>query len=318
MIARLTPRQYAVTQESATEPAFHNEFWDNEEAGIYVDIVSGEPLFASTKKFDSGCGWPSFTVPLEPANVVEKGPQPRDGPDRGAVGPRGQPSRPCLQRRPRRRGGLRYCINSAALRFVPYDELEAEGYGEYRSSSTGDDTKGGGPMSETTETAILAGGCFWGMQDLIRKRPGVLSTRVGYTGGDVANATYRNHGNHAEAIEITFDPEQTSYREHPRVLLPDPRPDDPEPPGQRHRARATGRPSSPSTTNSGGWPRTPSPTSRRRDCGRARWSPRSTPAGPFWEAEPEHQDYLERYPNGYTCHFPRPGWVLPRRSDAVA
>jgi peptide-methionine (R)-S-oxide reductase len=132
-LARLTPTQRAVTQESATEPAFDNEFWDHKEAGVYVDVASGEPLFASTKKYDSGCGWPSFTVPLEPGNVVE-----REDLSYGMVrtevrsthgdshlghvfpdGPVGE-------------GGLRYCINSAALRFVPYEDLEAEGYGEYR------------------------------------------------------------------------------------------------------------------------------------------------------------------------------------------
>ena len=118
-VAQLTPRQYAVTQESATEPAFDNEFWDKKEAGIYVDIVSGEPLFASTKKFDSGCGWPSFTVPLEPANVVENvRPQPRDGPDRGPLEPRGQPPRPRLRGRPARRGrsALLHQLGRPALR----------------------------------------------------------------------------------------------------------------------------------------------------------------------------------------------------------
>ena len=129
-------------------------------------------------------------------------------------------------------------------------------------------------MSERTEKAILAGGCFWGMQDLIRKRPGVLSTRVGYTGGDVPNATYRNHGDHAEAIEITFDPEQTSYRDLLEFFFQIHDPTTLEPPGQRRRRRATARPSSTSTTRSAGSPRTRSPTSKHRGCGRARWSPR--------------------------------------------
>lgn len=133
-VAQLTPEQYEVTQLAATEPPFHNQYWDHEEAGIYVDIVSGEPLFASTKKFDSGCGWPSFTTPIDPKNVVER----QDlghGMIRtevrstygdshlGHVFPDG----------PVEEGGLRYCINSASLRFVPYDDLESEGYGEYRA-----------------------------------------------------------------------------------------------------------------------------------------------------------------------------------------
>ena len=167
-------------------------------------------------------------------------------------------------------------------------------------------------MTATTEKAILAGGCFWGMQDLIRQRPGVVSTRVGYTGGDVPNATYRNHGTHAEAIEIVFDPDadlatascwSSSSRSTTR------------PRGTARAttsAPATGRRSSTPTTSSSGSPRTPSPTSMPPGCGPARWSPRSTAAGPFWEAEPEHQDYLERYPE--RLHLP----LRPARLEAAA
>jgi peptide-methionine (R)-S-oxide reductase len=133
-LAQLTPNQYQVTQNAATEPPFRNEFWDHKEAGIYVDVVSGEPLFASTKKYDSGCGWPSFTAPLEPANIVENS-------DRSLgmlrVEVRSSHADSHLGHvfddGPRDQGGLRYCINSAALRFVPYDDLDAEGYGEYKS-----------------------------------------------------------------------------------------------------------------------------------------------------------------------------------------
>jgi peptide-methionine (R)-S-oxide reductase len=132
-IAELNDLQYAVTQEAATEPAFDNEYWDNHDAGIYVDVVSGEPLFASTKKFDSECGWPSFTMPLEPTNVVEKldvshgmiRTEVRSGHGDSHLGH-------VFDDGPLHAGGLRYCINSAALRFVPYDELETEGYGRYK------------------------------------------------------------------------------------------------------------------------------------------------------------------------------------------
>jgi peptide-methionine (R)-S-oxide reductase len=133
-VAQLTPEQYQVTQEAATEPPFRNEFWDHKEAGIYVDVVSGEPLFASTKKYDSGCGWPSFTAPLEPANVVENSDL-SFGWKRTEVRSTNADSHlgHVFDDGPKDQGGLRYCINSAALRFVPYDDLDKEGYGQYKS-----------------------------------------------------------------------------------------------------------------------------------------------------------------------------------------
>ena len=171
-------------------------------------------------------------------------------------------------------------------------------------------------MTDTTEKAILAGGCFWGLQDLLRRRPGVVSTRVGYTGGDVPDATYRHHGTHAEAIEIVFDPEQISYRDILEFFfqIHDPTTKDRQgydvgtsyrsaiyylDPGQERVARETIA----DVDASGLWP--------------GKVVTEVEPAGPFWEAEPEHQDYLQRYPNGYTCHFPRPGWKLPHRETAA-
>ena len=165
----------------------------------------------------------------------------------------------------------------------------------------------------TEQRAVLAGGCFWGMQDLIRKRPGVLRTRVGYTGGDVPNATYRNHGTHAEGIEIIFDPAIVTYRDLLELFfqIHDPTTlnrqgndvglsyrsaiyftDD----SQRQIAHETIA----DVEGSGLWP--------------GKVVTEVEPVGDFWEAEPEHQDYLERFPNGYTCHFPRANWVLPKRA----
>lgn len=167
----------------------------------------------------------------------------------------------------------------------------------------------------TTETATLAGGCFWGMQDLIRKMDGVLSTRVGYTGGDVENATYKNHGTHAEAIEVVYNPEKISYR---RLLefffqIHDPTTENRQgnDRGMSYRSaiyyaddaqKAVALDTIADVNASGLWP--------------DRVVTELAQVGAFWEAEPEHQDYLERIPNGYTCHFIRPDWVLPKRAAA--
>ncbi|MGW3811189.1 peptide-methionine (S)-S-oxide reductase MsrA [Micromonospora sp. NPDC005113] len=172
-------------------------------------------------------------------------------------------------------------------------------------------------MADTTEMAVLAGGCFWGMQDLIRKRPGVLATRVGYTGGDVPNATYYNHGSHAEAIEIAFDPAEVSYRDILEFFFQvhDPTTKDRQgnDVGVSYRSaifykddqqRQVAEDTIADVDASGLWP------------GKVVTEVR--PAGPFWEAEPEHQDYLERNPGGYTCHFVRPDWKLPRRGGNAA
>ena len=165
----------------------------------------------------------------------------------------------------------------------------------------------------TTETAVLAGGCFWGMQDLIRKMQGVISTRVGYSGGDVANATYRNHGSHAEAIEVVFDSAKISYRDLLEFFFqihdPSTRNRQGNDLGPSYRSaiyytsaaqQAAALDTIADVDASGLWPE-PVVTE-------------VAPLGPFWEAEPEHQDYLERKPDGYTCHFVRPNWKLPRRA----
>ena len=168
-----------------------------------------------------------------------------------------------------------------------------------------------------TERAILAGGCFWGAQDLLRKQPGIISSRVGYSGGDVPNATYRNHGTHAEAVEIVFDPDRISYRKLLEFFFQIHDPTTPDRQGNDRGSsyrsaiyftsdeqKAVAEDTIADVNASGLWP--------------GKVVTEVEPAGPFWEAEPEHQDYLERIPHGYTCHFVRPGWVLPHRSEAAA
>jgi peptide-methionine (S)-S-oxide reductase len=171
-------------------------------------------------------------------------------------------------------------------------------------------------MANSDERAVLAGGCFWGMQDLIRRMSGVVSTRVGYTGGDVPNATYRNHGNHAEAIEIIFDPAKISYRKLLEFFFqihdPTTRSRQGNDVGASYRSaifytndeqKRVALDTIADVEASGLWP--------------GKVTTEVAAAGPFWQAEPEHQDYLERYPNGYTCHYVRPNWVLPKRAAAA-
>ncbi|MFF9488928.1 peptide-methionine (S)-S-oxide reductase MsrA [Streptomyces sp. NPDC014676] len=170
-------------------------------------------------------------------------------------------------------------------------------------------------MTTNEEKALLAGGCFWGMQELIRTFPGVLTTRVGYSGGDVPNATYRDHGTHAESIEITYDPAVTDYRTILEYFFqihdPSTKNRQGNDIGTSYRSaifyfddeqKRVAEETIADVNASGLWPGTV--------------VTEVVPAGPFWEAEPEHQDYLQRYPDGYTCHFPRPGWRLPKRAEA--
>jgi peptide methionine sulfoxide reductase msrA/msrB len=322
--ARLTPEQYRVTQESGTEPPFRNAYWDNHEPGIYVDVVSGEPLFSSTDKFDSGTGWPSFTRPLAP-NVTEK----RDvalGMVRTEVRSKGAGSHlgHVFDDGPREAGGLRYCINSAALRFVAAKDLVAQGYGQYAglfglatSPHGGAGAAGASAAPEATaakavkdrEVAVLAGGCFWGMQEILRKIPGVLETQAGYTGGWLPNPryddTHDSKSGHAESVRIVFDPRRLSYQDllekwffrmHDPTTLNRQGNDV----GTQYRSaifyededqRVAAEAVKARVQASGHWKGTIVTEIVR--------------ASTWYPAEEGHQDYLQKHPGGYTCHFLR-------------
>ncbi len=325
----LTGVQFQVTQNAATEPPFDNAFWDNHQPGLYVDVVTGEPLFSSTDKFDSGTGWPSFTRPVEKGRVVED-----DDRSHGMVR---------IEARSAGGGshlghvfddgpaptGLRYCINSASLRFIPVDKLEAEGYGAYRPlfgkdahaaaaatptapapNSCARPAPGEKPgCAPTLETAILAGGCFWGMEEILRQIPGVVETDVGYTGGKSANPSYETvhtgATGHAEAVKVVFDPSKLSYDDllekwFFRMHDPTTRNRQGNDVGTQYRSAIFV--TSPEQ-------RKIAEQAKARAQASGRWkAPIVTEivdAGPFTLAEEDHQKYLEKNPGGYSCHYLR-------------
>lgn len=307
---KLTPLQYEVTQQNGTERAFTGEYDKAFQPGIYVDIVSGKPLFSSLDKYDSGCGWPAFTKPIDAEEVVEK--QDRSyGMARTEVRSSAADSHlgHVFPDGPKDRGGLRYCINSASLRFVPLAEMEKEGYGKHlkRFEEAGlSPLKTSGKKTQKTESTILAGGCFWGMQELLRKIDGVIETEVGYCGGLNQNATYENHPGHAEAVRVVFDPEKVSLK----TLLTDWffRMHDPTTLNRQGNDRGTSYRSTIFYADEE--QKQTALTAIQEAQASGRWkNPVVTTVEPVknWSvAEGYHQDYLVKNPGGYTCHWLRP------------
>jgi len=320
---RLSALQYYVTQKGGTEPPFQNEYWDNHQDGLYVDIVSGKPLFSSRDKFDSKTGWPSFTKPLEGEGVTAVTDS-SHGMVRTEV--RGLSSGAHLGHvfddgpTPE---GKRYCINSSSLRFIPVNELEKEGYAKYfeifeSSKIVSDDVSkskikseakvGNDSCEASVDTAILAGGCFWGVEELIRTLPGVIDVEAGYTGGGISNPSYSavssDSTGHAEAVKITYDPSKTNYESILRFFfrLHDPTTKNRQGNdiGTRYRSaifakskqeREVAEKVIKEIADSGKWKKPIATTIED--------------AGPWWKAEEYHQDYLQKNPGGYTCHFLR-------------
>lgn len=294
--SRLTELQYKVTQEDATEPPFENEYWDNKKAGIYVDIVSGEALFSSLDQYDAGCGWPSFTKPLTKESLTthqdhkllmtrtEVRSQQADS-HLGHV----------FEDGPKDKGGLRYCINSAALRFIPVEDLEKEGYADYL------------PLFNDKEKAdaYFAGGCFWGMEHYFKQLKGVIGTEVGYIGDSEQKAHYEiistGSTNHAEAVRVSYNSKDLSYRDLVKYFF---RLHDPTTLNRQKNDIGPQYRSTIFTTNQDEIEIVKDVISKLEEAHVFSEKIVTTieKTTEFYKAEDYHQNYLDKNPGGYNCH----------------
>lgn len=304
--SHLTPLQKEVAIHGGTERAFDNEYWDHEAEGIYVDIISGQALFSSTDKFDSGTGWPSFTKPIA-QDIINERKDNSLGMSRVEVKSSKSDAHlgHVFNDGPVEDGGMRYCINSASLRFIAKDQLEKEGYGQYLKLFAKE--------NNNYDKAVLAGGCFWGMEDLFAKLDGVINVVNGYSGGSIKNPTYElvttGITGHAESIEITFDPNKISYEEILRFFL---QIHDPTQLNRQQNDIGTQYRSAIFYNN------IEQKELARKLIAKANQSgvfdgpivTQITKFDNFWPAEKYHQDYLIKNPNGYSCHSIRKEWVF--------
>ncbi|MGZ3806317.1 MAG: bifunctional methionine sulfoxide reductase B/A protein, partial [Pseudobdellovibrionaceae bacterium] len=277
-----------------------NKYWNNKEDGIYVDVVSGEPLFSSLDKYDSGSGWPSFTKPLEMQNLGLHQ-DTKLGMNRTEVRSKLADSHlgHVFDDGPPEAGGKRFCINSASLNFIPLDKLKENHLGKYLFLFA---------AKKKWETATLAGGCFWGVEEIIRNQPGVIETMVGYTGGKNDAPTYNivktGTSGHAESVRVLFDPKKLKYED---LLLLFFKLHDPTTLNQQGNDKGTQYRSA-IFFESESQRRIAEKVKTRVEKSKAWKKPITTEitaATHFWEAEADHQKYLSRNPEGYTCHFIR-------------
>jgi peptide methionine sulfoxide reductase msrA/msrB len=296
---KLTPDQFNITQEDGTEQPFKNAYWNNHDDGIYVDLITGDPLFSSLDKYDSGTGWPSFTRAIDDKNISFK----KDdsaGMERNEVRSATGHLGHVFDDGPTDKGGKRFCMNSGALKFIPLDKLKGDQrYDKYLFTFA---------QKNHWEIATLAGGCFWGMEHILHTQPGVLATQTGYAGGKMADPKYEDVSSgetgHAESVQVLFDPKVTSY-ENLVVLffkMHDPTTKDRQENdvGSQYRSAIF--------YANDDQKKVAEKVKARAEAAKAWKDPivtEITKLGQFWRAEDHHQYYLINHPQGYSCHFVR-------------